>query len=114
MRILIALMLTLAFSCTQKAEKLEIEHETLVKVLADVHISEGALLSVRPAEKDSFRILYYNQIYDIHQISGADFEHDMDVLKRDPKLMERIYEKVMETLEAMEKEINKKEPKKEK
>lgn len=113
--ILFKLMLLLVFvACTKKTEQLSLEKEVLIQVLADVHLAEGALLSVRPAQKDSLKEVYYNHIYEIHEVSFNDFEHDMKILKFNPKMMENIYEKVMEELNQKEKELEKEEGEKKK
>ncbi len=89
-------------ACQPKSEPLLIPSDDLIKALADVHIAEGALLSIRPVVKDSIRDLYYSQIYEIHGITPESFEHDIGLLKLNPKLMEKVYEKVMEELNNRE------------
>jgi len=103
----IVLLMSTVFACNEKTEELRIPPETLVEVLADVHLVEGALLSIRPAQKDSLKKLYYSQVYEIHEISDKDFEHDIKILKFNPKKMERIYEKVMEELNRKDAELKK-------
>jgi len=96
------------FGCQPKSEPLVIPNDDLINALADIHIVEGALLSIRPVMKDSIRTLYYSQVYEIHGITAESFEHDVDVLKRNPKLMEKVYEKVMAELNKREKDHGKK------
>ncbi len=91
-------------ACQPRQEELMIPDDTLIQVLSDAHIVEGALLSVKPSEKDSLRTLYYQQIFEIHEISEEGFEHDVEVLKIRPKLMEKIYGKVLETLKNKQSE----------
>ena len=98
-RNLLLLCLFLIFSCQSETEKLELSEEKLVPVLADVHIIEGALLSVFPSQKDSLRELYYQQVFEIHGISEKSFEHDIELLKMNPKLMDQVYEKVLKELD---------------
>lgn len=101
-----SLILMLTFmACQTEVEEMQIETDVLVKVLADVHLSEGALLSIKPSQKDSLRAVYYQQIYEIHRVTNEAFEHDMDMLKSNPKMMERIYEKVTVELNQMEKNL---------
>ncbi|MFT7605055.1 MAG: hypothetical protein ACI8VT_002648 [Saprospiraceae bacterium] len=100
LRFIAFICLFLILSCQPKPDMLEIPQEKLILVLADVHFSEGALLSIYPSQKDSLRDLYYQQIYQIHEISEQAFEHDVTLLKFNPKLMEEIYEKVLEELDS--------------
>jgi len=112
--LLFSLTLLLCLSCQPKPEEMKLSTEILVNVLADVHLSEGALLSVKPSDKDSLRNLYYGQIYEIHGITAESFEHDMNILKSRPKLMESVYQEVMEELNKKEAEIKKEDSKEKK
>jgi DNA-directed RNA polymerase subunit F len=99
--------LLLFLSCQTKIEGLELPEDKLVTALADAHIIEGALLSVFPSKKDSLRELYYQQIYEIHGISEQAFEHDVEFLKINPKMMDEVYEKVLKELDLKGKEDKK-------
>ena len=57
------------FSCGPKPTVLPIEKESLIPVLVDVHIAEAAVQSLRKQEKDSVIQVYYDQIFEIHNIS---------------------------------------------
>lgn len=102
----------LCFSCQKQDEKLRIDPETLVIVLADVHIAEGAVLAIKPSHKDSIRNFYYHQIYEIHGVEAAAFEHDIEVLKQNPKMLEFIYEKVSKELDQRSKDLKSKDSEK--
>ena len=104
----LCLCLFLFLSCQTKTEGLELPEDKLVSALADAHIIEGALLSVIPSKKDSLRELYYQQIYEIHGISGQAFEHDVEFLKINPKMMDEVYEKVLKELDRKGEEDKKK------
>ena len=81
---------------------LPIDDELLIEVLSDVHIIEGALQNRRLSEKDSFANIYYNQIYEKHEISEQDFVTSLQILEKDPKKLESIYKIVLERLDSLE------------
>ena len=109
-RFFAVIFLLIFASCEPKPDQLEIPQDTLVMVLADVHIAEGALLSILPAEKDSLKILYYQQIYEIHGIIEEAFEHDVKILKLNPELMEQVYEEVLAELNRKNEALDEKKP----
>ena len=113
-RFYIILLLLALTACEPKQDILEIPQEKLVMILADVHIIEGALLSILPSEKDSLKTLYYQQVFEIHEVSEEAFDHDVKILKLNPKLMEQVYEEVLGELDRKNKDFdkNKKEKKK--
>ena len=103
----ITLILSCVFllGCGEKESKPIIPVDTMVKVLSDVHMAEGALLNVRYAIKDSMRLVYYDQIYEIHEISEESFRHDMEYYQDHPKIFEKLYEGIIKNLEARDKEM---------
>ena len=106
-QILFLLILCSFVSCVEESETLLTPPEKLVNILVDIHFVEGAMLSVRPAEKDSMRDYYYNQIFEIHGIEEEDFDQDMDILKSNPDMMEKVYDKVIENLGEMDEKAKK-------
>ena len=105
--LLFSLALMLFLSCQPEPEEMKLSTDVLVNVLSDVHLVEGALLSVRPSDKDSLRNLYYGQIYEIHGITAEVFEYDMKLLKSRPKVMESVYQEVMNELNKKELDMKK-------
>lgn len=83
---------------------LPIEKESLVKVLSDIHIIEGALQNQKSSDKDSLANTFYNQIYEKHDISEADFVSTLELMEEDPKLLQQIYEQVLIELDSIEKQ----------
>lgn len=97
-KIVLLVCFFLMVSCNEKPDKMMIPEETLVSVLADVHVAEGALLSIDHTQKDSLKSIYYQQIFEIHSVSDTAFAHDMTILKNNPEQMEIIYEQVMKKI----------------
>lgn len=105
----ISIVIFLAISCQDSEITYEIEEESMVKILVDVHISEAAAQQGDISQRDSLRTLYYNQIFDIHEVTKKSYEADMELLKRDAERLTKIYDKVIERLkERKEKTVSKK------
>ena len=77
----------------------------LVDVLCDVHIAEAAMKNL-PEFQDSLGAAYYEQIYKIHKIDGDVFRETMELIRKRPAELRRIYTKVSETITIKEKEIS--------
>ncbi len=87
-------LLFFAVGC-KKQETMPINEESMIDVMVDVHFAEAAISHVALEKKDSIASLYYEQIYGRHNITGADFDTTMSVLKRNPLMMWKLYQKVL-------------------
>jgi len=105
-------VLFLIFSSCKEDVKLTIDEELLIKVIVDAHLAEAALQNLTKARKDSMATLYYNQIFQIHEVSQETFETNMNILKAHPHVAESVYEKVIDQLNKLEIDKEKKEDKK--
>lgn len=94
-------------SCGEQDELPTIPIETMSKIMGDVHMAEGALLNVPYARKDSMRIVYYEQIYEIHGVSEESFRQDIEYYQTHPKVMEGLYEIVIKNLGKMDQDLKK-------
>ncbi len=82
----------LALSQCQPAEQTRLPEETLVRIMADLHIAEAATTGLTGFRKDSLLYLYYEQIFDLHGVERADYEHDIRLLSHDEDRMMRMVE----------------------
>ena len=88
------------FSCSREP-KLPIGKEKLVRILADIHIAEGAMQSMTHVElADSLTNLYHGQIFEIHQVDQVSFDQTMAILREDPYLLMDLYTVVLDTIMA--------------
>ena len=94
------------FTGCMTEETLPVSDEKLVKVLADAHIAESALLSFGEPQKDSIAAVYYSQIMTIHDMDREVFDTCVAILRRNPKLMNEIYGKVFEHFEKEKLEMD--------
>jgi hypothetical protein len=94
------LLLVFILASCQKEEKVELPfpEKKVVAILADIHISEAALQPLFGNLKDSTAQIYYQQIYEIHDIDEEELNGLLQTLKEHPKEMERIYELVIEEI----------------
>ena len=97
-----AALLLFISSCGTEQSQLSISQDKLVEVLIDVHIAEAAAQTLRGATKDSVINAYYDQIFEIHGLNREEFETSMELLRTDPKRMEKLYAKVMEEMERQD------------
>lgn len=88
----ICLVVVLALSQCQPAEQTRLPEETLVRIMVDLHTAEAATTGLTGFRKDSLLYLYYEQIFALHGVERADYEHDIRLLSRDEDRMMRIVE----------------------
>jgi hypothetical protein len=102
LRVVACTLCFLAACGEKKEEPLTLSDEKMVKVLVDVHIMESALQDVNFRLRDSVKTVFYNQVYEMNDISEAQFIENIEIMDRQPKLMSRVYSKVMEELSKLE------------
>ncbi|MEL6865097.1 MAG: DUF4296 domain-containing protein [Bacteroidota bacterium] len=108
--------LLLGSACEEEI-KTTLPEEKLVEVLVDVHMAQSALQSIDRERSDSLGRVYYDQIFQIHEVEEATFRKDVVLIRSNPELSKSVYEKVMEALsthEARQKENKDKDRKEEK
>jgi Domain of unknown function (DUF4296) len=95
--------LCLVVACGEKKEKqLTLSDDKMADVLVDVHIVEAALQDVNFRLRDSVKIVFYKQVYEMNGITEAQFVENIEIMNRQPKVISRVYTKVMEELSKME------------
>lgn len=88
-------------ACETTEEKPQIPEEKMVKVLADIHIAEAALQTLRGQTKDSMSQTYYHQIYAIHEVDSLEVQETLQAMRENPDKMKALYDKVMERVEKL-------------
>ncbi len=86
----------------QEEIELQISDEKMIKILTDLHISEAAILSLNQNIKDSISVVYYQQIFEIHGVQDSIFYQDLEILRKDSKRLEKIYQKVLVEIEQLD------------
>jgi len=63
---------------------------------------EGALQNRPSLKKDSIAKVYYDQVYEKHDITEDDFLTSLERLEANPKLMSKVYSEVLVRLDTMD------------
>jgi len=103
------LFLLAATSCQEEEVAPLIEETKMVRLLADLHVSESATQHFGVTLRDSFRQVYYEQIFEIHEVDQALFEKELKILKKNPKRLSAYYDQVIKVLEKDKENKEKKE-----
>ncbi len=82
----------------------KLSDETLVRIIADLHMAEVAAKKVHPKQKEAFLKKYYNQVYQIHHITKEEFESEFATLELNPDHLAEIYKQAQEYVTIMSKE----------
>ncbi len=98
LRLLILFLLFFAASCDSEPV-FNYDDETIVKVLKDMLIAEGAATRIANDQRDSLTRFYYDQIYQIHGIDSMKFTNDLRLLGESPAHSTEIYSRVEKELE---------------
>lgn len=87
-------------SCSDQTPLL-LEEDKMINVIRDIHIAEAAMQNLIDITKDSVGEIYYQQVFEIHQVNKADFDSSMIILRKDPERLGLIYDRVLEELEEI-------------
>jgi len=82
--------------CKEEEKKPTLPEEQLIQLLYDVQVAEAALRSVHTQDKDSLSQIYYQEVYERHAIHEQDLVDNLNILKENPKLTNKIYKKVLD------------------
>ncbi|HMO38366.1 MAG TPA: DUF4296 domain-containing protein [Saprospiraceae bacterium] len=105
----LVLMLTIFImmaACGSKQVALPLNEAKMVDMLVDVHFIEAAMQEMPGSLRDSIGTIFYEQFFTIHNVSAADFNQSLTMLRQDPARMAQLYAKVLATLEEREKEVD--------
>lgn len=115
MRLYIALLVGvfLFFSCKEEI-KSGLSDEKMVNVLTDLHLAEASMLTLNKRLKDSIHVVYYEQVFKIHEVNDSLFFEELEILRKSPKRVEEIYTKVIDNIEQLDLKEEETDPKKKK
>lgn len=81
---------------------LPIPKEKLVKVLSDAYIVEAAIQNYTLDIKDSLSDYYYEQLYEIHNITKEDYQKSLEIVKNHPEALDSLYQNISDHLNELE------------
>ncbi|NJL75171.1 MAG: DUF4296 domain-containing protein [Saprospiraceae bacterium] len=77
--------LILLMACTNSNQnRLPIKGEKLIEVLTDAYLAEAAMQTLTERIKDSLGQIYYQQLFEIHQITKSDFDKTIQLIEKRP------------------------------
>ncbi|MDE7411531.1 MAG: DUF4296 domain-containing protein [Paramuribaculum sp.] len=94
-----SLMLVAALACSDRPDNI-IDHDTMAKILADIHKGEGVIQSnQRHFTNDSVKRLFRQSIYDRHGVTSDDFYSSLDWYGYHVEEFDEIYNTTIAILE---------------
>lgn len=94
----------LVFSCSKKEAKTYLSKDDFTRILFDIHLTDGVLTfkNIVNRGKEYRPSFYYNSIYKKYNISPQQFDSCVIFYTQNSALYEKIYEKVIDSLNRME------------
>lgn len=77
-------------SCQEQVEQPSLSDEVMSRIMADLYVAEAATNGLSGYKKDSLMFAYYEQVFDLHGVSRADYERDLRLIARDESRMEEM------------------------
>jgi len=99
-RVCLILILSIFFACNVGQKRLPVPEKKLIEILTDAHYAEAALQEVYGNQKDSLKKIYYQEIFQLHQVSEEEMTKSMDILRKDPVRLDKIYQAILENLKG--------------
>jgi hypothetical protein len=87
-------VLAMISSCLLRPDRPKLPEETLKAIFLDFHTAEHMINRAPSDLKDSLRQVYRGQIFEIHQVDRADFQHDLDYFEKHPDKLADFYERL--------------------
>ncbi len=84
--------------CSKNKFDTPIKEDKLIQILSDIYIGQAYLEGQNPVIKDSVSQKYRQQIFSKYQTNKTDFDTTISIMSRNPKYMEKVYEKVIEKI----------------
>ena len=96
------------YSCGREAPPMK--QDTMVNILADIHIVESILTSeTRSQYKDSLEVIYLAQVLDNWGTTEDEFETALNHMHRNPDYMIDVYELVKQRILQLSKKVDEEE-----
>lgn len=102
-RLLLPLLLVAA-SCAPQAPEPPLPEETLVALLADLHLAESIVEEADYHARDSLTVNYYERIARQYDLERAQLDTVLQFIRDQPLLMERLYQQVYEDISVRDAE----------
>ncbi|MFN0015679.1 MAG: hypothetical protein ACKVU2_14115 [Saprospiraceae bacterium] len=70
-------------NCQQKTEPPTLPDPVVSRIMADLFVAEAATNGLSGYSKDSLTEIYYRQVFDMHQVSKAEYEKNVRIISLD-------------------------------
>ena len=84
-------LLIVFLACGEKEQWTEEYIQSLADLMKEVQIVEVAVNEFEPIKRDSIELIYYDQFYEMHNISKDSLETVFSLLRKNPVLAEEVY-----------------------
>jgi len=86
------------YGCSEKSMEAPFSDNKIIEILKDVHVINGALQRQTGALKDSLEVVYYDQLFAIHEIDKGQFDQLLSYFESNPEEAKRLYGELLEKL----------------
>ena len=98
-----AVIFTFLISCKNEVKNLlPMEEEKVISLLGDMHFAKSAALIHRMEDRDSMKVVYESQVFEIHKVSKQEYEKLIEALESDLNLYFEIEKKVHKHLKDIQ------------
>lgn len=109
MWIFISLLITSCKSATVEKPESLIDEQTMIEILADIHLAESAFSHLRHQDslvEKSSSVDFYYSVLDKYQLQDSVFEKSLVFYASQPRKFEKMYRQTMNKLSEMEQEYS--------
>ena len=78
---------------SNQAEAPTLSDDTIAQIMADLSVADAATTGLAGFQKDSLMHVYFNQVFEMHNITLESYEKDLRILAKDLPRLERIVKK---------------------
>lgn len=86
-----------------KSVQPDIDEDKMVRIMADLSIAEAATAQMNGYAKDSLTKVFYDQVFEMHQVSTEQYEKNLRLYANNLPEMEKIVKKVEAVFETEKK-----------
>ena len=86
-----------------KSEQPDMDEDKMVRIMADLSIADAATAQMNGYAKDSLTKIFYDQVFEMHSVSAAQYEKNLRLYANNLPVMENIVKKVEAVFETEKK-----------
>lgn len=102
---LLILILPLAACTSPGPGECPVDLEVIAPLMTDLHLAEGLTTEIPVLVKDSIQEIYFEKVLEDYQLSRAEFDSLMWIIRSEPAWVDSLYTRIGETLARLEAEL---------